>query len=236
MVWVKKLRNHEEFAVSKRTDSDTWKSIYREPPLSQIQAPQDKVNSLSEEKEFCDPETASSSGVSHVPSQPPSIPSPRGMISRDSGLPHNTRNSMGTSRYVFEDPPAPKGPFPSFFKIPSNLTLSPCELRSGNTERAMRHGEGLRREPQSSTIPTRSFANVPSPLYHTGGTYSLNCMMETPRYTISELHFGKFPDSGDFQCCDFHFISFFPGQLVCRVFYFLFCFFRFCFYTACGSL
>ena len=25
-------------------------------------------------------------------------------------------------------------------------------------------------------------------------------MMETPRYTISELHFGKFSDSSDFQC------------------------------------
>ena len=30
--------------------------------------------------------------------------------------------------------------------------------------------------------------------------YPQNCMMETPRYTISELHFSKFPDSGDFQC------------------------------------
>ena len=25
-------------------------------------------------------------------------------------------------------------------------------------------------------------------------------MMETPRYAISELHFGKFPDLDDFQC------------------------------------
>ena len=24
--------------------------------------------------------------------------------------------------------------------------------------------------------------------------------METPKYTISELHFGRFRDSGDFQC------------------------------------
>ena len=29
--------------------------------------------------------------------QPSRIPSPRGMLSRDSGLPHHTRNSMGTS-------------------------------------------------------------------------------------------------------------------------------------------
>ena len=25
-------------------------------------------------------------------------------------------------------------------------------------------------------------------------------MMETPRYAISELHIGKFPDPDDFQC------------------------------------
>ena len=53
--------------------------------VSQIQELQDTVNSLSEEKKFCDPETASSSGMSHVPSQTSRIPSPRGMISRDSG-------------------------------------------------------------------------------------------------------------------------------------------------------
>ena len=55
---------------------------------------------------FCDPETANSSGVSHVPSQPMSILSPRGMISRDSGLPHHTRNSLGASGHVFEGLPA----------------------------------------------------------------------------------------------------------------------------------
>ena len=71
---------------------------------------------LNEEKEFCVPET--SSGMSHAPSQPSRIPSPRGLISRDSGLPHNTRNSVGTSGNVFEDPPAPEGPSPSFFKTP----------------------------------------------------------------------------------------------------------------------
>ena len=67
----------------------------------------------------------------------------------------------------------------------------------------MRHGEGLRREPQSSTIPiprfTRNFETW-NHLYHTGGTYSQNCMMEAPKYSISELHFGKSPDSNDFQC------------------------------------
>ena len=55
----------------------------------------------NEEKEFYDPETAKSFGMSHVSSQPSSIASPRGMTSRDSCLPHYSRNSMGTSGNVF---------------------------------------------------------------------------------------------------------------------------------------
>ena len=35
--------------------------------LSQSQELQDKVNSLNDEKDFYDPENASSSGLSHVP-------------------------------------------------------------------------------------------------------------------------------------------------------------------------
>ena len=170
---VRQLRN-DEFSLQKKENPSTVNQL-----LSQIRELHDKVNSLIEGKEFYDLEIARSSGISHVPNQPSRIPSPRGMIRRDSGLPHNTRNSMGTSGYVFEYPSAPEGP-------------SLCELRSGNTESAMRHGKGLRREPQSSTIPIPRLARkywTWNPLCHTGGTSSQISMMETPRYTISELHF-----------------------------------------------
>ena len=70
--------------------------------FSEIRTLQDKVNALNEEKEFYDPEAASSSGMHHVPRPHSRIPSPRGMLGRDSGLPHNTQNSMGTSGNVFE--------------------------------------------------------------------------------------------------------------------------------------
>ena len=76
--------------------------------LSPVQELQDKVNALNEEKEFYDPETASSFGMSHVPSQPSRTPSPRGMLCRDSGLPHHTRISMGTSGNGIENPLAPE--------------------------------------------------------------------------------------------------------------------------------
>ena len=64
--------------------------------------------------------------------------------------------------------------------------------------------QGVRREPQSSFLNTNtSFAKGPgmwTPLYRTGGTYPQNCVMETPRFSFSELHLGQFPDSVDFQC------------------------------------
>ena len=40
-------------------------------------------------------ETANSPEVSHVPSQPLRLLSPRGLVSGGSGLPQYTRNSMG---------------------------------------------------------------------------------------------------------------------------------------------
>ena len=92
--------------------------------LTQIQGLQNKVNSLSDAREFDDPETASSSGAPHVPSRPLTIPSPRGMPSRDSGLPHDTRNVMVPSGNVSDSPPAREGPSSAIFENSRNLTGS----------------------------------------------------------------------------------------------------------------
>ena len=120
----------------------------------------------------------------HVPSQPSRIPSPRGVLGRDSGLPYYTRSSMGTSRNAFENLPAQERISPSLPGI------------------AMRQGEGPRREPQSLTIPTPRFTrnhDTWNRMHRTGGTYSPSCMMEAPKFAISELHFGKFPNPDDSQ-------------------------------------
>ena len=53
----------------------------------------------------------------------------------------------------------------------------------------------MRREPQSSSIPTPRFGQgiaTPDPLRHTGGTYPHNGMIDYPRFTISEVHLGEF--------------------------------------------
>ena len=68
--------------------------------LTLIQELQNKVNSLSDAKEFYDPESARSSGATHVPGQTPAILSRRTMPCCDSGLLHVTRNFSGTSGFL----------------------------------------------------------------------------------------------------------------------------------------
>ena len=99
---------------------------------------------------FSDPETASSSGASHIPSHPMSIPSRRGMISRDGCLPLDLRNTMGTSGNVSESLLAREWPSSEFLQNPKNLSSSHCGLKPIDTGNIMEHGEGVRREPQSS--------------------------------------------------------------------------------------
>ena len=62
--------------------------------------------------------------------------------------------------------------------------------------------EGRREEPQSSSMPTPRFnegVETLNPLNNIGGTYSLNGMMDFPRFPISEMHLGKFPDTLELQ-------------------------------------
>ena len=158
---------------------------------------------MNDAQEFNDPETASSSGGSHDPSrQPVSIPSPRGMISRDSGLQLDTRNSLGTSGRVFEGLLARGGPSSALFENSESLASLSCRLRPIDTGRIAEQGQELRRKPQSHTIPTPRFAwkfSAWNPLNHAGGICPQNCSMENPRNQISDLHFDKFFDTSDFQ-------------------------------------
>ena len=139
---------------------------------------QNKVNSFSEAREFYDPETGSSSGATHVPSQPSTIPSPRTMPCRDSGLLHDARNIVGTSRSVFEQLPAGEGRTSTLFDNSKNLASPSHGVRPdipGNTKRPERE---LRREPQDSSMPVPRFQKGGGLLNHTGGTCSHSGMMD----------------------------------------------------------
>ena len=109
-------------------------------------------------------------GVSHVPSQPISIPSPGGLISRDSFLQLAVRNSFGTTRHVFEDLPARGDPSAALENL-KNVASTYCRLKANIIA-------------EDCTTPTprfgRNFATR-NPLHRPEGTYSPNCVIEVPR-------------------------------------------------------
>ena len=102
------------------------------------------------------------------------------MLSRDSGLPLDTRNKMGTSGNVFESLPARGEPSSGLFENSKNFASSSCGLASWK-----------RCETRSAdSMPTPRFnqgLGTLNPLYHTGGIYSQNAVMDYPRKPISEL-------------------------------------------------
>ena len=122
---------------------ETWWVLYakgREPLYRESAygsdsgiAGQGEINSLNDAKEFSDPETASSSGLSHVPSQPMSIPSPRRMVSRDSCCQPDTRNSWSITGHVLEGLRARGEPSSAFFENSKNLASSSCRLKPIDT-------------------------------------------------------------------------------------------------------
>ena len=153
---------------------------------------QNRVISLSGAREFHDPETASSSGVSHVPSQTLFIPCPRGMFSRDSGLPLDTRNLLDTSG----KPTWSRRTILSSlrkFKMFGIIFLR-VDIRTY-------HGTWKRGETRSAEFFNTNprFERVQGPLYHIGGTYSQHSVVGFPRYPISEMHLGKFLGLLDFE-------------------------------------
>ena len=92
--------------------------------MAQIQDLQNKVNSLSDSREFYDPESGSSSGATHVPDQTSTILSSRTLPRCDSGLPRNTQNCTSTTGNFFERPPAQEGVSSFIFNNSNNLASS----------------------------------------------------------------------------------------------------------------
>ena len=114
------------------------------------------------QENFYDPEKASNSGASHVLSQPSTVPIPRTMPCRDSGLPHETRNSMGTSGNVLESLPAREGPSSALFDNSLNLASSFCGLGQATTVNIMKEGRRGRCNPSFSFLFVFSFFFVTS--------------------------------------------------------------------------
>ena len=126
--------------------------------LTLIKELQDKVNSLSDARDFHDPDTASSSGASHVPNKPFVISSSKRKLSCDSGLLRDTRNGVGIIQgNLFEDPLAREGHPTRFFENSRNLASSSRRLGNDSTGNVMEREQEVRQEPLHSSIPLPCF-------------------------------------------------------------------------------
>ena len=89
---------------------------------------------------------------------PPSPPSLRTMLGRDSCLQPDTRNSFGISGNVFEDLPAPSEPHAAFCGHSRSSGSALCELESLKTGRLSARAYELERTIQNIAIPSLRFA------------------------------------------------------------------------------
>ena len=125
------------------------------------------------------------------------------MLSCDSCLQPDTRNSCGISGNVFEDPPAPNEPPAVFFGNSRSLASAPCEPVSLNTGRLADRANELDRKTQKiATLTTRFARKFPTwnPPSHAEGAYLQNCMVDQPRNQVSQMHSDKFPNPSTCQC------------------------------------
>ena len=105
---VEELKRAQELRIDEFSTEELREShdtIHELTP--QIQELQERVNLMNDSGEFQDVASACSEKLSHVPIQPAVVPSPRCMTSRDQSLRPDTWNLLGTSRNVFDSPPAP---------------------------------------------------------------------------------------------------------------------------------
>ena len=130
------------------------------------------------------------------------------MLSRDSCLQHDTRNSFGTSGHVLGNLLAPGEPPAAIFGNSKNMASASCGPVPLNTGRIGERVHELERDPQKFAIPTPRFARKFStwnPPSQAEGAYQQSCMVELPRNQVSELHFDKFLDPPTFQCWETNF-------------------------------
>ena len=147
---------------------------------SQIQDLQERVNCMNDSREFQEKESICSGKLSHVPSQPAVVPSPRSMLSRDRSMPPDTWNLSGTQGNVLGNP--------RDMLDSSQMSWSTTVQRS--TGRLVARGE----EWIASTTPMPMSAGRPSTMNSfLPAEIPLNSFAVLQRLQISELQFQKFP-------------------------------------------
>ena len=182
----------DELSVMQQRDPQTVSQL-----LAQMRESQDKVNSLSDAREFHDPENCGQ--LWSVPRYQSTLNKSelQNCASRDSGLPPETLNMMGISD-VLNDYLLEKDNLEISRKITEfGIFFSWSETKTYGTYDDSRIEE--------ETWATRLIQfEKHSPLWRWNftsywWTYSHVGVMEYPRFPISELHLAKFPDSMEFE-------------------------------------
>ena len=163
--------------------------------MAQLRELPNKVNSLSDAREFYDPESGSSSGATHVPDQTSTIfLSPRTLPRSDSGSLRDTQNGTGIRGNVVERPPAQEGLSSTLFNNSKDLASSSQGMRPDTTEITRKIESEMKRKSLNTSVP--------SPHFQSGSG-----MMDYPRIPFSEWNPGNFPDSMKFQSWKVNFIT-----------------------------
>ena len=139
--------------------------------------------------------------LSHVPSQPAVVPSPRCMLSRDNSMPLDTWN-LGHRETILaihvqcsiHHGHRIKEFFTQRIKVPP--VQSQRKKVQGDLSRKVKNKLG-------GTIPMPIFARRPSTMnsfFPAEGAYPKNYVADQQRLQISELQFDKFPTPSTFSC------------------------------------
>ena len=99
--------------------------------MTQIRKLQNKVNYLSDTREFHDLESGSSSGATHVLDQTSTIMSSRTLPRCDSGLPCGAQNGKVITENVFERPPVQEGQSSTIFNNSKKVGIFISVLETG---------------------------------------------------------------------------------------------------------
>ena len=208
---AKKWKNYEESVVRKRIEPGSWKlmnSLLHQKQnlstvnqlLAQIQDLQDKVTSVNDARDFfkiLKQWAALERSTFPVNYWPFRVPEERPAAILDCRMIHGMfsvlQETFDESLLVREGPPT------FLFENSRNLASSSRGLRPDGTGNTTVPKREMRREPQHSSLPLPPFEKRAGILHHTGWTYSHNGMIDYPRFQISELHLGKFPESLEFE-------------------------------------
>ena len=162
---------------------------------SQVQKLQERVNCMNDSREFQDLESICSGKLSHVPSRPAVVPSPRSMSSRYQSLRPDTWSVWDKGKRFWQSTSSSRFITDTLTRTnPSATGAIPVQVSTGTP---VARGE----EQTGSTIPMPMFAVRLSTMNSfLPAEIPQNFMSAQQRLHTSKLQFDEFPTPSTFSC------------------------------------